>query len=230
MTRAWWLMALILGVGLALAAGQRPSLSPESAASGASASGAREGAASRSSEGRVAADPDEPTREPPSDRREPAAGAPPALLAALPPELGPLPSLWQLDEGASFLFDHPVGDYRPARFGLRLDPEAILALEVGDNFTIPLPGIGEVEGTVSWVNEHANGDRGVGAVMDGSDDEYALTLTLGERALFAQVATAQGRFLVEGVGGAAAVFYDDLEQVLVDPTRTDERVPPEVSG
>lgn len=140
-----------------------------------------------------------------------------------------VPRVWELDDESSYLFDYPVGDYRPTRHGLRLDPDRIYALEVGDAFAIPLPGLGDVEATVSWVNQAENGDRGIGAVIDGSDDEYALTLTLGERALFAQVSTAEGRFLVEGVGGSAAVFRDDLEQVLVDPNQTDERIPPEVS-
>lgn len=147
----------------------------------------------------------------------------------LPTELGPAPRLWELDAESSYLFDHPIGDHRPARYGLRVDPDRILALEVGDVFAMPLPELGDVEATVAWVNEAENGDRGVGAIVDADDDEYAATLTFGDRSFYGQITTAGGSFLVEGIGGAAAVFRDDLDAVLVDPTRTDARIPPEAA-
>ena len=87
--------------------------------------------------------------------------------------------IWDLDDESSFLFDHAIGDYRPDRSGLRLDPVAIRNLAVGDPFLMPLPGIGDVEGTVTWVNESENGDRGIGAIIDSEDDEYTATLTIG---------------------------------------------------
>lgn len=135
--------------------------------------------------------------------------------------------LWDLDEESAYLFDHAIGDYRPERHGLRLDPEQLHALRVGDSIAMPLPGIGDVEGTVVWINQAENGDRGVGAVIDSDDDAYSATLTFGDRALFGQISTPEGRFHVEGMGGAAAVFADDLELALVDTSVTDERIPPE---
>ncbi|MBW2395535.1 MAG: hypothetical protein JRG95_14840 [Deltaproteobacteria bacterium] len=140
----------------------------------------------------------------------------------------PVHRVWELRDESSHHLDHAIGDYHPTRHGLSVDSEAIRALQVGEALALPLPGLGVIEATVIWVNQASNGDRGIGAVIDGSDNEYALTLTLGERALFGQVSTAQGRFLVEGTSAVAAVFRDDLEQVLVDPNQTDERIAPEV--
>ncbi|MCP5057018.1 MAG: hypothetical protein GY937_09880 [bacterium] len=149
-----------------------------------------------------------------------------ALAAEL--EEAPVHRVWELRAEAPHHLDHAIGDYRPTRHGLSVDPERIRALEVGEALALPLPGLGVIDATVTWVNQASNGDRGIGAVIDGSDDEYALTLTLGERALFGQVSTAQGRFLVEGTSTVAAVFRDDLQQVLVDTNQTDERIPQEV--
>lgn len=143
-------------------------------------------------------------------------------------EEAPVQRLWELRGEAPHHLDHAIGDYRPARHGLNVDPELIRALEVGEALALPLPGLGVIDATVTWVNQASNGDRGIGAVIDGSDNEYALTLTLGERALFGQVSTAQGRFLVEGTSTVATVFRDDLHQVLVDANQTDERIPQEV--
>jgi len=140
----------------------------------------------------------------------------------------PVHRVWELRDESPHHLDHAIGDYHPTRHGLSVDSEAIRALQVGEALALPLPGLGVIEATVIWVNQASNGDRGIGAVIDGSDNEYALTLTLGERALFGQVSTAQGRFLVEGTSAVAAVFRDDLEQVLVDPNQTDERIAPEV--
>ena len=155
------------------------------------------------------------------------AGAEETALAAEFEE-APVHRVWELRGEAPHHLDHAIGDYRPARRGLNVNPELIRALEVGEALALPLPGLGVIEATVTWVNQASNGDRGIGAVIDGSDNEYALTLTLGDHALFGQVSTAQGRFLVEGNSTLAAVFSDDLQQVLVDPNQTDERIPQEV--
>ena len=49
----------------------------------------------------------------------------------------------------------------------------------------------------------------------------------GRTALFAALTTPAGRFLVEGDGALATVFLDEIHEHLVDPTRTDELLPPE---
>lgn len=200
---------------------------------GAAESGQPVGALSAAVDGGTSSSAGDGTVISPELRSDPQTGSDRVALAeddfefGLGLELAVVSRVWELDGEPSYLFDHPIGDYRPTRYGLRLDPDILYALEVGDPFAMPLPGLGEVEATVSWVNEAENGDRGIGAVIDGTGDEYALTLTLGERALFGQISTADGRFLVEGVGGSASIFRDDLEQVLVDPNQTDQMIPPE---
>ena len=137
----------------------------------------------------------------------------------------PAPALWELSDDSAFRFDWPVGSYRPERHALRLAPERLRELAVGDRFQLPLPGIGTLVATVEHVETTALGNLSISGSLDGFDDAYSVTLTQGARSVFGRVTTPDGNYLIEGLGVAGAIHLDDLDR-LIDPDGTDERVPP----
>ncbi len=135
------------------------------------------------------------------------------------------PALWELSDDSAFRFDWPVGSYHPERHALRLAPERLRELTVGDRFQLPLPGMGSVVATVEHVETTALGNLSISGSLVGFDDAYSVTLTQGGRSLFGRVTTPDGNYLIEGLGAAGAIHLDDLDR-LIDPGGTDERVPP----
>ncbi len=133
--------------------------------------------------------------------------------------------LWELSGGSPHPYDAPVGDHRPERQAIRFDPSLPASLRVGDRVGLPLPGHGEVVAVVERVETSASGSRSVHGSLEGHGDVYAMTLTQGRTALFGRITTPDGNFLLEGGGGAASIVLDDLDR-LIDPNRTDERIPP----
>ncbi len=135
-------------------------------------------------------------------------------------------ALWELSGDSVHPFDHPIGDYRPERHALRVDSDRTRGLAVGDRIELPLPGMGTLVATIEHVETTALGNRSLTGSLDGLDPAYAVTLTQGHMSLFGRITTPYGNYLLEGMGGAAAIHLDDLDQ-LIDPDRTDERIPPE---
>jgi hypothetical protein len=123
-------------------------------------------------------------------------------------------------------FDHPIGDYRPERHALRLDPGQVGTLGVGDQISLPIPGLGTLVATIEHVETTPLGSLGLSGSLDGFDSAYAVTLTQGHTALFGRITTPYGNYLLEGTGGAASIYADDLDQ-LIDPDQSDELLPPE---
>lgn len=133
--------------------------------------------------------------------------------------------LWELSGDSPHPYDAAVGDHRPDRQAIRFDPSLPASLEVGDRVALPLPGQGEVVAVVERIETSASGSRSLHGSLEGVGDAYAMTLTQGRTALFGRITTPHGNFLLEGGGGAASIVLDDLDR-LIDPNRTDERIPP----
>jgi hypothetical protein len=163
--------------------------------------------------------PPDPSR-PAADRRAAAA----SVADASEPERAPA-ALWRLEEPVPGGLPGPGGGLDPVARRLRVDPDLPERLAIGDDFSVVTPDLGDLAATVSAVRRHANGDLGLSAVLTDFDGPYLVTLTRGRGSLFARVSTPAGIWVVEGTGGEAVMRPDPWDR-LVDPTRTDERVPP----
>lgn len=138
----------------------------------------------------------------------------------------PAPLFWEVSGDSPYLFDYPIGDYRPERHALRLAPSVSAGLGVGDRISLPVPGLGTLVATVEHVETTPLGNRGISGSIEGMDDAYAITLTEGHSSIFGRITTPDGNYMIEGTGGAAAIFKDDLDK-LIDPESVDEVYPPE---
>lgn len=192
----------------------RPSATDETAIAPTSTSGEVEFAISDEGEAEESSE----AREPDVEEEE--------LAGSEPEGSEPAPLFWEVSGDSPYLFDHPVGDYRPERHALRLAPSMAGGLGVGDRISLPIPGLGTLVATVEHVETTPLGNRGISGSIEGLDNAYAVTLTQGHSSIFGRITTPKGNYMIEGTGGAAAIFKDDLDQ-LIDPDSVDEVFPPE---
>jgi len=141
----------------------------------------------------------------------------PALDPALPqPAASTAPVFWHAIDGpAPTLAGMVNGLVRDAQH-LRLDLEAIRAIDVGSLVSIELPGGEHYQALVQEVLVHENGDRSWSGHLEGFGTRFPVVYTQGDSATFGTIATPIGLYSLEALG-EDAVLYRDEREGLQDP-------------
>lgn len=84
---------------------------------------------------------------------------------------------------------------------IEVDLEELQAVEIGDNLDLYIPQLGgSYNGEVDHVQQHPNGDRTVEAFIPGAGTLYSAVITIGEEAIYGNLATQEDVFVIEGIG------------------------------
>lgn len=110
---------------------------------------------------------------------------------------------------------------------VEVDLEELQALEVGDNLDLYIPQLGgSYNGEVDHIQQHPNGDRTVEAFIPGAGTLYSAVITIGEEAIYGNLATQEDVFVLEGIGKHAwiapksAMIAKHRERIPTDPVTT----------
>ncbi|RLV58845.1 hypothetical protein D5018_15185 [Parashewanella curva] len=96
---------------------------------------------------------------------------------------------------------------------IELDLAELKALEVGDYVDLYIPQMGgSYTGEVDFIQLHSNGDKTIEANIPGAGRLYSAVITLGEEAVYGNLATQNDTYIVEGNGKYAWIASKtDLE-------------------
>lgn len=84
---------------------------------------------------------------------------------------------------------------------VEVDLEELKTVEVGDNLELYIPQLGgSYNGEVDHIQQHPNGDRTVEAFIPGAGSLYSAVITIGEEAIYGNLATQEDVFILEGIG------------------------------
>ena len=87
---------------------------------------------------------------------------------------------------------------------IEIDRKELLTVEVGEYLDLFIPQLGgSYTGEVDFIQTHPNGDRTVEAHIPGAGSLYSAVITLGEKAIYGNLATQEDVFILEGVGNYA---------------------------
>ncbi len=126
---------------------------------------------------------------------------------------GPPPNLAGLANGAISNPKH-----------VRVEPAAMLDLQVGSLVPIDLPDGQHFVARVQSMSAHENGDRSWSGHLDGYDALYPVNFTQGDLAAFGTIATPGGLYSLEAIANDG-VLYRDQRESLQDPTKDCELIP-----
>ncbi|WP_133406386.1 hypothetical protein [Parashewanella tropica] len=96
---------------------------------------------------------------------------------------------------------------------IELDIEELKALEVGDYIDLYIPQMGgSYTGEVDFIQSHSNGDKTIEANIPGAGRLYSAVITMGEEAVYGNLATQNDTYILEGSGKYAWIASrTDLE-------------------
>lgn len=84
---------------------------------------------------------------------------------------------------------------------IELDLQELHAVEVGDFLDLYIPQLGgSYTAEVDFIQQHDNGDRTVEAHIPGAGSLYSAVITLGEEAVYGNLATQRDVYILEGFG------------------------------
>lgn len=84
---------------------------------------------------------------------------------------------------------------------VEVDLEELKAVEIGDSLDLYIPQLGgSYNGEVDHIQQHSNGDRTVEAFIPGAGSLYSAVITIGEDAIYGNLATQEDVFVLEGIG------------------------------
>lgn len=84
---------------------------------------------------------------------------------------------------------------------IEVDLDELLTVEVGEQLDLYIPQLGgSYNGEVDHVQYHQNGDRTVEAFIPGAGSLYSAVITIGDNAIYGNIATQEDVFILEGVG------------------------------
>ena len=87
---------------------------------------------------------------------------------------------------------------------VEVDLEELKQVEVGDSLDLYIPQLGgSYNGEVDYIQQHPNGDRTVEAFIPGAGSLYSAVITIGENAIYGNLATQEDVFVLEGIGNHA---------------------------
>lgn len=84
---------------------------------------------------------------------------------------------------------------------IEVDLDELLTVELGESLDLYIPQLGgSYNGEVDHISEHPNGDRTVEAFIPGAGSLYSAVITIGENAIYGNIATQEDVFILEGIG------------------------------
>ncbi len=84
---------------------------------------------------------------------------------------------------------------------IEVDLNELNTVELGDNLDLYIPQLGgSYNGQVDHISNHPNGDRTVEAFIPGAGTLYSAVITIGENAIYGNIATQEDVFILEGIG------------------------------
>lgn len=84
---------------------------------------------------------------------------------------------------------------------IEVDLNELNAVELGDSLDLYIPQLGgSYNGQVDHISNHPNGDRTVEAFIPGAGTLYSAVITIGENAIYGNIATQEDVFILEGIG------------------------------
>lgn len=84
---------------------------------------------------------------------------------------------------------------------VEVDLDELRTVEIGEYLDLYIPQLGgSYTGEVDYIQTHPNGDRTVEAHIPGAGTLYAAVITIGEEAIYANLATQEDVFIMEGIG------------------------------
>ena len=84
---------------------------------------------------------------------------------------------------------------------IEVDLDELLTVELGESLDLYIPQLGgSYNGEVDHISEHPNGDRTIEAFIPGAGSLYSAVITIGESAIYGNIATQEDVFILEGVG------------------------------
>ena len=132
--------------------------------------------------------------------------------------------LWELEDGEPAEPAFPIPRVVRQLYPVRLHPERLSGIRVGDRIPMALPGLGSREAVVDLRVVSPNGDRSWSGHLEVGGDRYLVVYTQGDRATFATVTTPQGTYALEGLGSSGNLFLDNRDE-LIDTTQPDTLLP-----
>lgn len=84
---------------------------------------------------------------------------------------------------------------------IEVDLNELNTVELGDSLDLYIPQLGgSYNGQVDHISNHPNGDRTVEAFIPGAGSLYSAVITIGENAIYGNIATQEDVFVLEGIG------------------------------
>ena len=84
---------------------------------------------------------------------------------------------------------------------IQIDRQELMTVEIGEYLDLYIPQLGgSYTGEVDFIQQHPNGDRTVEAHIPGAGTLYSAVITLGEEAIYGNLATQEDVFILEGNG------------------------------
>ena len=111
--------------------------------------------------------------------------------------------IWQESEKAKEVLQTRGGipaDVRQEAY-IQIDRQELMTVEIGEYLDLYIPQLGgSYTGEVDFIQQHSNGDRTVEAHIPGAGTLYSAVITLGEEAIYGNLATQEDVFILEGNG------------------------------
>ncbi len=84
---------------------------------------------------------------------------------------------------------------------VEVDLAELLTVEIGESLDLYIPQLGgSYNGEVDHIQQHPNGDRTVEAFIPGAGSLYSAVITIGDNAIYGNLATQEDVFILEGIG------------------------------
>ncbi|MCY3000983.1 MAG: hypothetical protein NTV21_04190 [Planctomycetota bacterium] len=130
--------------------------------------------------------------------------------------LAPAIALWRTLEGEPPPFPGAVEGFVTEKKRVRIDREALSAVEVGARIVFELPDGTRHVALVERLVAHDNGDRTWSGHLAGSGLDHPVVYTQGEPWTFATLVTPQGLYALEAEGEDGVLFKDGREAMQRD--------------
>ena len=146
---------------------------------------------------------------------------PPALSQRKPPGNQRRPSdpqshgpLWEVTRAKVTEPVLPILSGERVAYPVRLHPELLPSIRVGDRLALELPGFGSLDGVVERRVVSDNGERSFGGRLEVGGGRFQVVFTQADKAVLATVATPKGVYALEGMGASGQLFLDNPDEMI----------------